>query len=366
MMPLLFASSLAFPEDLVIEASAPCRVNCGGTWDLPAFAIPFEWLRPTTVNIALDLRIRVRVEPYTKGRILISSKGLAKEEYVAFESPFQGKLGLVAAIASHFGLHGLAISIESEFPPRSGLGGSGALAVAVIGALNEARARQGYRRLSKQEIVLLAQRIENDLGFSLTGLQDQAAAAYGGVNRWVWHYSRSSKPFSRYPLVSQNRLASLEEHIVIAFVGIEHDSSDMNILWLKNFLQGADRHIWYEILSLTDEFASAICIGDYRKAATLLSRESDLRVSMTPEMVPDYTYHLLEVAKSLACGARFSGAGGGGCVWAIGEREQTRILATRWKDFLPNGGFLLPTRIARSGLTVRKEVPSHLQETVQA
>jgi D-glycero-alpha-D-manno-heptose-7-phosphate kinase len=307
----------------------------------------------------------VRIEPYTRERILISSKGLAKEEYVAFETPFQGKLGLVAAIASHFGLHGLAISIESEFPPRSGLGGSGALAVAVIGALNEARVRQGYRRLSKQEIVLLAQRIENDLGLSLTGLQDQAAAAYGGVNRWIWHYSRSSKPFSRHPLVSQNCLASLEEHIVVAFTGVEHDSSDINRLWLEDFLQGGDRHIWYEILSLTDEFASAISVGDWRKAATLLSRENDLRVSITPGMVPDYTHHLLEEAKSLACGARFSGAGGGGCVWAIGERERIRILATHWKDFLnPMGGYLLPTRIARKGLIIRKKVLPHLRKTV--
>lgn len=352
-LPTPLADSLiSFPSSLEINASAPCRVNCGGTWDMPAFSLPFEWLDPTTVNIALELRTSVRLTSYKEGRILIISKGFATEEFSASDLPFDSKLGLVTAIVSHFGVQGLRVEIESSSPPRSGLGGSGTLAVALIAALDELMSTLGFRRRSRQEVVWLSHAIENSVGISLTGLQDQAAAVYGGVNQWTWRYSRMSSPLQRRVLLPPQRAKALENHLLVAFTGQEHDSSHINQKWLRDFLSGS-RDAWYEIHVLTNEFASAIGVGDWRTAAELLMRESDLRAEITPEMVPPYAATLIKDAKELLCGTRFAGAGGGGCLWAIGEIDKINLLATRWMNKLSSTeGYLLPNAVSSHGVIV--------------
>jgi len=47
-------------ESEPIEASAPCRIDMGGTLDIATFSYPLRHLAPATFNIALDLRTRVR------------------------------------------------------------------------------------------------------------------------------------------------------------------------------------------------------------------------------------------------------------------------------------------------------------------
>jgi D-glycero-alpha-D-manno-heptose-7-phosphate kinase len=39
-----------------VSASAPCRIDAGGTWDIKAMALSFERYRPVTFNVAIDLR----------------------------------------------------------------------------------------------------------------------------------------------------------------------------------------------------------------------------------------------------------------------------------------------------------------------
>ncbi|MGB5992281.1 MAG: hypothetical protein WBG61_08170, partial [Desulfobacterales bacterium] len=58
-----------------VEASASCRIDMGGTLDLSTFYYPLRHLSPCTVNIAIDLRTRVKLLPYDTGQIKISSKG---------------------------------------------------------------------------------------------------------------------------------------------------------------------------------------------------------------------------------------------------------------------------------------------------
>ena len=66
-------------EKQTIEASAPCRIDMGGTLDIRTFYYQLRHLSPCTFNIAVDLRTRVRLLPYCDGRIRISSKGTVDE-----------------------------------------------------------------------------------------------------------------------------------------------------------------------------------------------------------------------------------------------------------------------------------------------
>jgi len=88
-----------FIESHQIEASAPCRIDMGGTLDISTFYYPLRHLFPCTVNMAIDLRTRIRFIPYDRGMVKISSKGFTSATYPIDESPFDHPLGLMFAIA---------------------------------------------------------------------------------------------------------------------------------------------------------------------------------------------------------------------------------------------------------------------------
>jgi D-glycero-alpha-D-manno-heptose-7-phosphate kinase len=57
---------------------------------------------------------------------------------------------------------------------------------------------------------------------------------------------------------------------------------------------------------------------------------------MTPEVFDEMGASLCRPALENQCGVRFTGAGGGGCVWALGEIEDILQLKIRWKKILKN------------------------------
>lgn len=344
-----------------ITASAPCRVDASGTWDLKALALPYERISPATANIALNMRTSARLEAYREGWVLVRNE----ETYEAFpaeELPLDSRFGLVFAAVSYAAVEGVAITLAHEAPPYAGLGGSGTLMVAVLGALMAASARLRGERFdasdeaTRTEIVALAHHLEDGLHFSNTGMQDQAAAAFGGVHRWEWRYAEVP-PFRRKRLVPVEGHGVLAERIAVAYVGAAHDSSDVNAAQIRDFFSGATRAQWLEINALGHLFADAIERGDYREAATALQREHDIRVSLVPRRTTSVGKVLEGIARELGCGFAVSGAGNGGCVWAIGD-DPDRVARAReaWEKALqevPTGRVLRPD-IADDGLTVRE------------
>ncbi|MEA3429538.1 MAG: galactokinase, partial [Thermodesulfobacteriota bacterium] len=169
-----------------IEASAPCRIDMGGTLDISTFYYPLRHLSPCTFNIAVNLRTRVCLFPYKKGIIKISSKGFKGEKHSLDQAPFNHPLGLMFAIAAYFGAEGVHVDIDSSSPPRSALGGSSAAAVALIAAFSKLGQMQTAGPGSRQKIALLAHALEESVAGVPCGLQDQLASVYGGVNAWYW------------------------------------------------------------------------------------------------------------------------------------------------------------------------------------
>ncbi|MGD8492510.1 MAG: galactokinase, partial [Desulfobacterales bacterium] len=109
-------------ENGPIEASAPCRIDMGGTLDIRTFYYPLRHLSPCTFNAAIDLRTRVRLMPYHNDRIKISSKGFKSAEFHIDQAPFTHPLGLMFAAGVYFDAKNVHAQIESQSPPRSALG----------------------------------------------------------------------------------------------------------------------------------------------------------------------------------------------------------------------------------------------------
>ena len=335
-----------------LEASAPCRVDMGGTLDLSTFYLPLHFLDPCTFNAALNLRTRVTLRPFDEGRIRISSLGFDDLVVESRRAPFRHPLGLMAAVAAYFQADGVHIDIRSGSPPRSALGGSSVAAVALIWAFCKALAKSGTPMPDRSAVAVLAHAIEQSVAGVPCGMQDQLAAVFGGVNGWHWKADPSARPFERQSLVSPQDCALFCRHMLVAYCGVPHVSKDINGSWVRQFVEGRHRETWHEILDCSRKFVSAIGGGDYETAQSLMNRETDLRRRLTPEVLDDMGAALVDAARQNRCGARFTGAGGGGCLWAFGQPGRIERLRPVWAGILGRreAAGLLETQVDPEGL----------------
>jgi D-glycero-alpha-D-manno-heptose-7-phosphate kinase len=317
-----------------IKASAPCRIDMGGTLDISSFYYPLSYLDPCTFNIALAMRTRVQIVTFQKGLVKISSKGFESAEFALGKVPFDHPMGLMFAIAAYFQIDGIHIIIESGSPTRSALGGSSVAAVALIAAFNSLLEKTGKTTVVYEQIPLLAHGIEESVAGVPCGLQDQLAAVYGGVNAWYWKGAKKTQPFVRRRILEPEQYSELSEHLLVAYCGIPHESKNINGQWVKQFISGKCRSQWLDICDSTRLFVDALADLDIDSAVTQMNRETAVRVEMTPDVLDATGNQLVNAALERHCGARFTGAGGGGCIWALGNKKEIFQLKTVWENIL--------------------------------
>ncbi|HUV51060.1 MAG TPA: galactokinase [Anaerolineae bacterium] len=337
-----------------IEASAPCRIDMGGTLDISTFYYPLRHLLPCTFNIAVNLRTRVRLFPYKEGIIKISSRGFKSAEYSSDKTPFNHPLGLMFAIAAYFGAEGVHIDINSSSPPRSALGGSSAAAVALIAAFSKLDQKQTAGLGSRQKIALLAHALEESVAGVPCGLQDQLASVYGGVNAWYWPALIKGCSFRKRTVIKKTFHKDLNKHLLLAYCGIPHESKNINTRWVEQFISGKYRKLWAEIILCTQRFVDALFERNFKEACVSMNRETAIRRKMTPDVLDKMGAKLVDSAVKNRCGARFTGAGGGGCIWAIGEIDDIDRLKDIWEKTLLSRkeAYLLDVDIDSKGLVV--------------
>ncbi|MBF0450542.1 MAG: galactokinase [Candidatus Magnetomorum sp.] len=346
--------NIHFPDTSEITVSAPCRIDFGGTLDIPLLHYTMHYLKPVTVNIAINMRTYVTLRPHTAGRIKISSRGFSEVDLPAQDMPFNHPFGLMFAIATYFKISDIHIHIESSSPPQSALGGSSTAAVALIAAI----ARGIERPISPAHMAVLAYQLESNVARVPCGIQDQLAAAYGGVNAWFFEALSDRSPFIQEPVISLEYYKELEEHILIAYCGAPHESKDINGKWIQQFLQGTTRKNWEQIISLTHRFISAIQRQDWSEAVAAMRDEVAIRFQMTPDVLDEMGKKLHQAALENKCAARFTGAGGGGCIWAIGEKTHIAHLKTVWSLLVndhSDAALLIPS-IADRGIINEGEI----------
>jgi D-glycero-alpha-D-manno-heptose-7-phosphate kinase len=339
-------------ESHQIRTSAPCRIDMGGTLDISTFYYPLRHLSPLTVNIAVNLRTVVQLFPYDPGIVKISSKGFKSAEYPLDKVPFHHPLGLMFAIAAYFDVEGVHIDIASSSPPRSALGGSSAAAVALIAAFSMMLREMGQPSMSRRQTALTGHHLEASVAGVPCGLQDQLAAAFGGVNAWCWPGDCLGPMFRKKALVKKNNLNRLERHLLLAYCGVPHESKNINGKWVEQFLSGKYHGHWADIVVYTQKFATALRAGNIKDACLAMNKEVAVRKEMTPEVLDEMGNALVASARENHCSARFTGAGGGGCIWALGKVEDIDRLKGHWESILSKrkDAGLLDLKIDSQGL----------------
>ncbi len=336
-----------------IRSSAPCRVDTGGTWDIKAMALPLQGIRPVTVNFALNLRTEVRLLPFEDGRVSVTSDGFTgREEHPVSSVPFDSPFGIFFAAVSHFGFHGVEVHIRSDSPVRSALGGSSTALVALVKALSKAAAAGGAPPLTIGEVLHLAYHLEDSVSKGKCGIQDQAAAAYGSIHLWEWHYGEKGSLFTRVPLAPRKELHAYSQRLLVAYSGKSHVSARINRAWIEDFLSGRTRSGWIKANEIVRRLADSLKEQDWRGCARLLQEEMAVRRDITPDALIPVTEKLIDMAEETGCGARFAGAGCGGSVWAIGEKGRIERLRRIWAAHMKTirGGRVLECAVDPHGV----------------
>ncbi len=336
------------PPCLQVTASAPCRLDCGGTLDISPLALSLNQLAPATLNIALALRTEVTARPHEKGGFRVESLGFAAQEAQS-DQDYDTPLGFFFLAGDYFGLRDVLLTVRSASPPRAALGGSSAAMVAAVAALSRLRGR----RMARHEVVALAFLLEQALFSVPCGRQDHLAAAYGGVHHWTWTLG-FKRGYKGRQLIKGSAYKALEDRLAVAYPGQTHSSADINGQWIRGFTSGRERDRWRRILTATHGLGEALARRRWAEAGQRLASETRLRLELTPEVLTETGRRLFETAVGLGVGARFTGAGGGGCLWALGPKGRIARLKEVWAEVLapiPKAG-LLPNKIDRQGLIV--------------
>lgn len=327
---------------MLIQTSAPTRIDlAGGTIDI----WPLYLFHPgaQTLNAAISIRTRARLESRTDSRIVIRSEdtGRVVEADDWRQLRDNGELRLLSLVVHFFETRGITLTTTSESPAGAGLAGSSALNVAACAALAEWN-RTHYE---PEMLLQIAMNIEAQAIRVPTGLQDYRPALYGGVAA----LELDVDGIHRVPLDTD--AAELERRIVLCYTGEPRDSGTNNWEITKRHLDG-DRHVFDCFERIRDTAAAmreALAAGDYDGVGRALAGEWDNRKRLAPGVTTPVIDDL--IARATAAGAsaaKVCGAGGGGCLFCYGPPQHRAAIA---EALAAGGARLLDFRIERDGLT---------------
>jgi len=332
---------------VLIESSAPTRVDlAGGTIDI----WPLYLFHPgaATVNIAISLRAHCQIKTRDDGRIVLESR----DRKVAFEIELaamedlirEERLELISKLVHFFKpTTGFHLITNSEAPAGAGLGGSSALAIACIGALN----RLVGDRYEERKFIAIAANIETTVIRVPAGFQDYYSAQYGSTS--CIHF-RTDGVEREHLKVDEKQL---EERISICYTGEPRLSGTNNWEVTKRHIDG-DPELFKLFDGIRDSaraMRAALLAGDWNEVGRIMRDAYPNRKRLAPGITTPQMDKLVE--KALANGAeaaKVCGAGGGGCIAFLcseGRKQDVeRALAVE------AGAEIIDWKFAAEGLTV--------------
>jgi D-glycero-alpha-D-manno-heptose-7-phosphate kinase len=260
---------------------------------------------------------------------------------------------LIEATLAHVGVpEGVSceVAIDSAMPAAASTGTSAAVAVALVGAL----VRLAGRDVTPQEAARTAHHIEAAVLGQQSGVQDQIAAAYGGINVIEidaypdWRVSRLPIPETTW--------TDLEHRLVLIYLGHGHRSTDVHEAVIRRLqAEGDDARALDDLRRAAGDARDAVLAGDLDGLGRAMQANTDAQVRLHADLVSDETRRLIEVARAHgAAGWKVNGAGGdgGSLTVLLGDDADTvhQLLADA-AAAVPSSR-CIPIRLAREGLRV--------------
>ncbi|MHA1146730.1 MAG: GHMP family kinase ATP-binding protein [Promethearchaeota archaeon] len=324
----------------MVFSRAPVRIGDIGGWTDTWF-----YKKGAVLSFCVDLYSYVRIEENHTDSINIFSENLDLtteiKNYRKIE--YDGILDLLKAAVKRMEIKtGLNIYVRADAPPGCGTGTSASVAVSLISAL----ARYSNKYLVPHEIAEIAHKLETEeLGLE-SGVQDQYAAAYGGVNFMEIKYP--SVKLSNIQL-SRKRICELESQFILIYLS-SRSSDEMHKAVISNFTKRDKDTLdsFKTIKSCAYEMKQAIISADIDVLGDIMNTNWEAQKKLHPLMVNPIIEKTERIAKENgAIGFKCNGAGGGGsAVILAGVGNEYNLK----KKLVENGLTLLPCKLNHDGV----------------
>jgi len=368
---------------MTISVSVPGRINILGN---PTDGLEGDFC---TLSCALSLRSFGVFESSADFIVEVkgSSRTASAKRVLMNEFKYNGKYDIVKAsirqlqkesddFADKFARRKFHLTTWTDIPPRSGLGGSSAIINMVLVGLRELYdLDKSY--LNDYRLAEICTRVEFDeLGFTC-GYADRYVTLLGGLAYIDYRGKLHHRKIDEEPYATYERLEGYVSDLplFVVYSGISRDSGNVHGVLRKRYLEEFQKRKskgprsggyivrgMREIARTAKEGKKRILEGDWESLGELLNRNHRLinEIMVKAGFKDGAGWANNEIIKmSLDCGAlgaKLTGAGGGGCVFAITRPEDLekvrRCVAERLAESKLANARLLNFRLSKYGYRV--------------
>jgi D-glycero-alpha-D-manno-heptose-7-phosphate kinase len=325
----------------VFRAAAPVRLDFAGGWtDVPPFSTREGGV---VVSAAIGLCAHAEVRPGGNGLRLVAEDlgaSLDLPDDAALDPT--GPLSLLQAGLSMLPVGPCALTTRSDAPAGSGLGSSGALDVALVGALAAAR----NEVFATGEIARLACQLEGVEAGIPGGRQDQFTAAFGGFLRLGFRDPDATvEPLA----LDGDLLTELERRTVLVYTGASRFSG-ATISRVMRAYEGGEPAVTgalHGLREVAERMADALRRGDLAGIGRLLDANWRHQLILDPGMCTPLMARLAQAMREAgALGGKAAGSGAGGSMFFLGPEDPGPAMAAA----RGLGMTILPVRWSTAGV----------------
>ena len=247
-------------------------------------------------------------------------------------------------------MHELRLTYEADLPARSGLGTSSSFAVGMLNAFYALKGKYVDKKKLADEAIYLERVLCKESG----GIQDQIAAAFGGLNR----INFNAEGYEVKPvIISPERKRQLNRNLMLFFTGFSRFSSDIQETTQKALADKEKQLL--EMLSLVDDAERILTSKtDLNEFGRLLDYTWKLKRGISSQISTGTIDDLYDRGmKAGALGGKLLGAGGGGFLLFYVEEEKREAVQQAMEDLL-----YVPFRFENSGTRVIYYTPEEYEK----
>ena len=332
-------------ETVVVRSSAPVRISFGGSGsDVTNY---FNESNGAVINSTISLYSHVTLEIHNDSSIKIHSRDLGSSiEAINFNEllttsnkKFGLIIALIALIKPKFGFN---LMLYSDYHSSSGLGGSSAISISILGAFNEMR----QDKWDSYELAELAYQAErHSLGIA-GGWQDQYAAVFGGLNFIEFKMTQNIV----HPLrISKRAKMELEESLVLCWVGGSHDSDSIHKDQKKVSKSNNIKKLVKINVDISIQIRDELLRGRLNNIGKLMDQAWAIKKQLSNKISSPYLDSLYNKAiHNGALGGKLLGDGGGGYFLFFEKKKKKIILMNALENVSLK---IQPFRFVTEGLT---------------
>lgn len=307
----------------MIITKTPFRMSFfGGGTDFPGF---YEQHGGAVISTTFDKYCYVTVRHLPRFFEYSTQLVYSKMEYVSAIEDIEHPA--IREAMKFLDMHEMRIAYDADLPARSGLGTSSSFAVGLLNAFYSLKGKFADKRKLADEAIYLERVLCKESG----GIQDQIAAAFGGLNR----INFNAEGYTVEPIIiSPERKKILNENMMLFFTGFSRFSSDIQ-KGTETALKDKTKEL-LEMLSLVDDAQNILTSKcDINEFGRLLNHTWELKRGIASKISTNAIDELYAKAMQAgALGGKLLGAGGGGFLLFYVEKEKQEAVKVAMSHLL--------------------------------